>query len=128
MGLDNYWECENPPEFNPPLVIGWRYDENLPTDKPGEDNNTEVLMFRGKLYDSVITSITKISLYTDKIENKHVRTMAKQLTKASQTVSKSAKDYYFFGNYGFIDSQTLEELARMFTEYGNTGGILHSWY
>lgn len=111
MGLDNFWECEKHPNFDPPLnLCGGLFSGH------GEQS------FRGKVYASIIEGVTDYSLYSVKLTQKEIASIAQRLEKTPFKKIKRFNDWD-------ISEEEYSDLIRMFKEYSKVEEVsLTSWY
>lgn len=76
--------------------------------------------FRGKVYNEFIEHVSGISLYQEEMSNADVRKVARSLA----TYDSRSKDLVAFE----ITLAEIDDLTRMFTEYGDAGATLVGWW
>lgn len=117
MGLDNYWmflvsEGKTAPtidwEGKEPKLCGGMFS--------GHGNGS----FRGKVYASLIETLTGESLYDDIITNNTIKDMARKLQEAELTDEEM--------EYQGITRQEFEDLVWMFKKYAEAGAVLVAWW
>ncbi len=124
MGLDNFWELpkgNKETTFEPPLELcGGMFSSH------GEGS------FRGKVYNSLIETVTGESLYQEKIKPSTVRKMSASL---SSTEFDALPEHFRATSPEIASSSTCsvtkeeyEDLRRMFSVYAGLGASLKGWW
>lgn len=112
MGLDSIWKMPdgvNHPVFDPALDLCGGLFSGF-----GQGS------FRGKVYNEFIEHVSGISLYQEEMSNADVRKVARSLA----TYDSRSKDLVAFE----ITLAEIDDLTRMFTEYGDAGATLVGWW
>jgi hypothetical protein len=83
--------------------------------------------FRGKVYDSLVETVTGESLYQEEIPTETVAKMAKSLELMEfddlpSNLRESAEYDYS------VSKEEYEDLRRMFSIYANAGAVLKGWW
>ena len=121
MGLDSFWELpkgNQKIEFDPPLrLCGGMLSGH------GEGS------FRGKVYDTLVETITGQSLYQELISPEAVKKMSQSISatefdslpESMRTTQDDPSDYA-------VTRSEYEDLRRMFSAYAEAGACLKGWW
>ena len=118
MGLDNFWEIpegSEQAEFDPPLKLcGGMFSSH------GEGS------FRGKVYSTLVETVTGESLYQDEITPSAVREMAASLSRME--FASLPEDFRVGSSDLVVSREEYEDLRRMFASYASLGATLKGWW
>jgi len=121
MGLDSFWELPSGSKkanFNPPLrLCGGIFSGS------GEGS------FRGKVYDSIVETVTGESLYQEEINPSTVAKMASALQSTEfESIPLSLRSPEGDGFGDGVTAHEYDDLRRMFSSYAELGASLKGWW
>lgn len=112
MGLDNYWQKSD----GAPASVEGKF--NICGGMlSGNGNNS----FRGKIYNSVVESLTGISLYEDVIDNDNCIYIGNILRNAKYSEAKKYSEYD-------LSEEEFNDFVEMWLSHSMNGHRLVSWY
>lgn len=121
MGLDSFWELPGKNKkikFDPPLrLCGGMLSAH------GEGS------FRGKVYDTLVETVTGQSLYQEVISPEVVKKMAQSLSKTEfDTLPEPMRTTQVESSEYAVTRLEYEDLRRMFSQYAEAGACLKGWW
>lgn len=121
MGLDNFWELpkgNKDIKFNPPLrLCAGMFSGH------GEGS------FRGKVYDTLIETVTGESLYQEEIPPSIIAKMSASLEEmAFDSLPEGLRSPEMGSSDPAVTREEYEDIRRMFSSYAACGASLKGWW